>query len=89
MWHCSSYDREPSGSSSSSRFTSSYCDSDEDNSVIQELLQLSEIEQTNKQKIFIENSKDVAITTSDTDVDLNIQVLVQILVAITAIIYIF
>ncbi|USL27666.1 spore coat protein [Priestia megaterium] len=39
--------------------------------------------------MFIENSKDVAITTSDTDVALNIQVLVQILVAIIIILDIF
>lgn len=50
--------------------------------VLQDLLQLSEIEQTNKQKIYIENSKDVEITTTDTDVALNVQVLLQVLVAI-------
>ncbi|MGG0750305.1 spore coat protein [Priestia megaterium] len=64
-------------------------DNIEDNGVFQDLLQLSEIEQVNKQKIFIENSKDVTVTTSDTDVALNIQVLVQILVAIIVILDIF
>ncbi|WP_260870868.1 spore coat protein [Priestia megaterium] len=64
-------------------------DNIEDNGVFQDLLQLSEIEQVNKQKIFIENSKDVTITTTDTDIALNIQVLVQILVAIIVILDIF
>ncbi|MFE3982815.1 MULTISPECIES: spore coat protein [unclassified Priestia] len=64
-------------------------DNIEDNGVFQELLQLSEIEQVNKQKIFIENSKDITITTTDTDVALNIQLLVQILVAIIVILDIF
>lgn len=64
-------------------------DNIEDNGVFQDLLQLSEIEQVNKQQIFIENSKDVTVTTSDTDVALNIQVLVQILVAIIVILDIF
>jgi spore coat protein X len=49
-------------------------------------LQLSDIEQTNKQKIYIENSKDVEITTTDTDVALNVQVLLQVLVAIIVLI---
>ncbi|MCM3100022.1 spore coat protein [Priestia megaterium] len=57
-------------------------DTAENDGVLQDLLQLSDIEQTNKQKIYIENSKDVEITTTDTDVALNIQVLLQVLVAI-------
>lgn len=60
----------------------SIADGADETGVIQELLQLSDIEQTNKQQIYIENSKDVEITTSDTDVALNVQVLIQILVAI-------
>jgi len=60
----------------------SIADGADETGVIQELLQLSDIEQTNKQQIYIENSKDVEITTSDTDVTLNVQVLIQILVAI-------
>lgn len=57
-------------------------DTAQNDGVLQDLLQLSEIEQTNKQKIYIENSKDVEITTTDTDVALNVQVLLQVLVAI-------
>lgn len=57
-------------------------DTAENDGVLQDLLQLSDIEQTNKQKIYIENSKDVEITTTDTDVVLNIQLLLQVLVAI-------
>ncbi|GMG76903.1 spore coat protein [Priestia aryabhattai] len=57
-------------------------DTSQNDGVLQDLLQLSEIEQTNKQKIYIENSKDVEITTTDTDVALNVQVLLQVLVAI-------
>ncbi|OHY73465.1 spore coat protein [Priestia aryabhattai] len=57
-------------------------DDAEDNTVFQDLLQLSDIEQTNRQKIYIENSKDIEIRTTDTDVALNIQLLLQVLVAI-------
>ena len=57
-------------------------DTAQNDGVFQDLLQLSDIEQTNKQKIYIENSKDVEITTTDTDVVLNIQLLLQVLVAI-------
>ncbi|MED4235866.1 spore coat protein [Priestia megaterium] len=64
-------------------------DSAEDNGVFQDLLQLSDIEQTNKQKIYIENSKDVEIRTTDTDVALNIQLLLQVLVAIIVLVDIF
>jgi spore coat protein X len=57
-------------------------DTAQNDGVLQDLLQLSDVEQTNKQKIYIENSKDVEITTTDTDVVLNIQLLLQVLVAI-------
>jgi len=57
-------------------------DSEQNDGVLQDLLQLSDIEQVNKQKIYIENSKDVEITTTDTDAALNVQVLLQVLVAI-------
>ncbi|MCF8890903.1 spore coat protein [Priestia megaterium] len=61
-------------------------DSVQNDGILQDLLQLSDIEQTNKQKIYIENSKDVEITTTDTDVALNVQVLLQVLVAIIVLI---
>ncbi|MGG0487022.1 spore coat protein [Priestia aryabhattai] len=57
-------------------------DSEQNDGVLQDLLQLSDIEQTNRQKIYIENSKDVEIVTIDTDVALNVQLLLQVLVAI-------
>ncbi|WP_082220277.1 spore coat protein [Domibacillus robiginosus] len=57
-------------------------DSDEGQSVAQELFQQFDTEQTNKQKIFVENSKDVTITTTDTDLSVNIQALLQVLVAL-------
>ncbi|MGG3642281.1 spore coat protein [Bacillus gobiensis] len=47
-----------------------------------ELLQASAIKQSNRQKLVIENSRDVHVTTTDTDVALSIQLLVQILVAL-------
>jgi spore coat protein X len=47
-----------------------------------ELLQASVIKQANRQKLVIENSRDVEVTTTDTDVAISIQLLVQILVAL-------
>jgi len=57
-------------------------DSDQGNNVAQQLFQRLDTEQRNKQKIYIENSKDVNITTTDTDIAVNIQALLQVLVAI-------
>ncbi|WNS79087.1 spore coat protein [Domibacillus sp. DTU_2020_1001157_1_SI_ALB_TIR_016] len=57
-------------------------DSDEGESVAQELFQQFDAEQTNKQKVLIDNSKDVKITTTDTDLAVNIQALLQVLVAL-------
>ncbi|MCP3762678.1 spore coat protein [Domibacillus sp. A3M-37] len=57
-------------------------DSDEGQTVAQELFQKFDSEQTNKQKILIENSKDVTVTTTDTDLAVNIQALLQVLVAL-------
>lgn len=56
--------------------------SDEGQTVTQDLFQQFDTEQTNKQKILVENSKDVTITTTDTDLSVNIQVLLQVLVAL-------
>jgi spore coat protein X len=56
--------------------------SNEGQTVAQDLFQQFDAEQTNKQKIFIENSKDVTVTTTDTDLSVNIQVLLQVLVAL-------
>ncbi|QBP42047.1 spore coat protein [Paenisporosarcina antarctica] len=57
-------------------------DSDRGQTVAQELLQNFDSEQTNKQKIYIENSKDVNITTTDTDLAINIQAMLQVLLAL-------
>lgn len=57
-------------------------DSDEGQAVTQDLFQQFDTEQTNKQKILVENSKDVRITTTDTDLSVNIQALLQVLVAL-------
>lgn len=59
-------------------------DSDKGNSVAEDLLQYFESEQNNFQKISIENSKDINITTTDTDVAANIQALLQVLLTLVA-----
>lgn len=57
-------------------------DSDEAEKVTQDLLQLSRIEQSNRQNIFIENSRGIEVTTTDTDVAVSIQLLLQLLLAL-------
>lgn len=52
--------------------------------VSQELFQQFNDEQTNKQKIYVDNSKDVNIVTTDTDLSVNIEAMLQILVALVA-----
>lgn len=59
-------------------------DSDQGNSVAEDLLQYFYSEQNNFQKISIENSKDINITTTDTDVAANIQALLQVLLTLVA-----
>ena len=59
-------------------------DSEQGNEITQELLQHFNSEQLNKQKIFVRNSKDVNITTTDTDISANIQALLQSLVSLVA-----
>lgn len=59
-------------------------DSDQGQSVAEDLLQYFESEQNNFQKISIENSKDINITTTDTDVAANIQALLQVLLTLVA-----
>lgn len=50
--------------------------------IAQDLLAHANIEQTNKQKIIIVNSKDVKITTTDADVAVNIQAVIEALIAV-------
>lgn len=64
-------------------------DSDRAEQVTQQLLQSSVIKQANKQKLIIENSRDVNVTTTDTDVAISLQVLIQILLALIVQIDIF
>ncbi|MBL0386530.1 spore coat protein [Tumebacillus sp. ITR2] len=59
-------------------------DSDDADHVAQELLQKVSVKQVSNQRTLIENSRNVRVTTTDTDVAVNIQVLLQLLVALVA-----
>ncbi|WP_038085917.1 spore coat protein [Tumebacillus flagellatus] len=59
-------------------------DSNDADRVAQELLQKVTVKQLSHQKTLIENSRNVKVTTTDTDVAVNIQVLLQLLVALIA-----
>src|SRR5699024_11201738 len=52
--------------------------------VTQELLEMSQIRQTNRQRLVIVNSREVDVTTTDTDIAISLQVMLQILVALFA-----
>ncbi|HFK1457424.1 TPA: spore coat protein [Bacillus cereus] len=60
----------------------SIADSEKADKIIQELFQKSSIKQINRQKTFIKNSRNVTVTTTDTDIAVNIQILLQILLAL-------
>jgi spore coat protein X len=57
-------------------------DSPTGQSIVQDLMQVFDSEQVNKQKVVVENSKDITITTTDTDLSVNIQALLQVLVSL-------
>jgi spore coat protein X len=57
-------------------------DTDRGNAVVQDLKQVMKNKQRNTQKTIIESSKHVKVTTTDTDVAVNIQALLQILIAV-------
>lgn len=57
-------------------------DTDRANHVAQDIFQLISTKQTNTQKTIILNSKHVNVTTTDTDISINIQALLQVLIAI-------
>jgi len=57
-------------------------DSEQGRAVAQEIFQKFDDEQSNKQKIYVENSKDVDIHTTDTDLSVNIQALLDVLLAL-------
>jgi spore coat protein X len=50
--------------------------------VTAELLERAQIRQTNRQKLIIVNSRDVEVTTEDTDIAISLQILLQILLAL-------
>ncbi|MCM3651367.1 spore coat protein [Metabacillus litoralis] len=57
--------------------------------VTQQLLQQADMKQINKQHLIIENSTEVSVATTDTDVAISLQLLLQILVALIVNIDIF
>lgn len=59
-------------------------DDDQGNAVAQDLLQFMKTKQRNTQKTIIETSKKVTVNTTDTDVAVNIQAMLQILLALVA-----
>ncbi|MFC4025371.1 spore coat protein [Oceanobacillus longus] len=61
-------------------------DSDTSEAVSQELMQQFDMTQTNRQKIYIYNTKGANVRTTDTDLAVNIQVLLQLLVALIVIV---
>ncbi|WP_216828452.1 spore coat protein [Alkalihalobacterium elongatum] len=60
----------------------SIADSSKADSITQELLQTSKIKQQTVQKIVIDGSQNVDVTTTDTQIAANIQVLIQLLIAL-------
>ena len=59
-------------------------DSSRAEQVTQELLEMSQIHQSSQQKLVIVNSRTVDVTTTDTDVAISLQVMLQILLALFA-----
>ncbi|WP_121660789.1 spore coat protein [Metabacillus litoralis] len=59
-------------------------DSDQAEKITHQLLQEADIKQLNKQNLVIKNSRNVNITTTDTDVAVSLQALLQVLVALVA-----
>jgi spore coat protein X len=59
-------------------------DSERGNAIVNEIKQVIKTKQKNTQKTVIEGSKHVEVRTTDTDIAVNIQALLQILVALVA-----
>ncbi|MGG0487021.1 spore coat protein [Priestia aryabhattai] len=59
-------------------------DNEQGNGVMEELKQISSIKQKNSQKTIIENSTNVRVQTIDTDIAVNLQLLLQVLIAVLA-----
>ena len=60
----------------------SIADSSDANRITQDLIQSSRTRQITRQKTIVENSRDIEITTTDAQVALNIQLLLQLLLAL-------
>lgn len=60
----------------------SIADSSQGDTITQELNAKLTSMQVNKQQVYIENSRGVNVTTTDTDIAVNIQILLQILIAL-------
>ncbi|MFS0762797.1 MULTISPECIES: spore coat protein [Peribacillus] len=60
----------------------SIADSDNAEKITQELIQSSNVKQITRQKTIVENSRDIEITTTDAQIALNIQLLLQLLLAL-------
>ncbi|MEK3799765.1 spore coat protein [Peribacillus sp. FSL H8-0477] len=60
----------------------SIADGQDSSSITQELLQTSKISQITRQKTIVENSRDIEIRTTDAQIAINIQLLLQLLLAI-------
>ena len=60
----------------------SVASADQAEQITQELLQSTKTKQMNYQKTVIENSRNVQVTTTDTQIGVNIQLLLQILLAL-------
>ncbi|MDN4493541.1 spore coat protein [Ureibacillus aquaedulcis] len=59
-------------------------DNEQGKNVAQDLKQFMKTKQSNRQKTIIEGSKNVKVKTTDTDISVNIQALLQILVTVVA-----
>ncbi|MFP7493059.1 spore coat protein [Terribacillus saccharophilus] len=60
----------------------SIADSSKADQVAQELFQKATVKQKNEQKTFIRNSRNVRVTTTDTDLAVNVQLLLQLLLSL-------
>lgn len=60
----------------------SIADSSKADQIAQELFQRATIKQKNVQKTFVKNSRNVRVTTTDTDLAVNVQLLLQVLLAL-------
>ncbi|MGE7602069.1 spore coat protein [Peribacillus sp. NPDC097675] len=60
----------------------SIADADNADRITQELIQSSNVKQITRQKTIVENSRDIDVTTTDAQIALNIQLLLQLLLAL-------